>query len=306
MKKLLFIFLLLPLLFLNINIKANSNNVGIVSTKGSSLNIRQEASTSAKIVYKVPNKSYISLISKQNDWYKVEYNTNTYGYAHKNYIKEITANKTTIKTNGGNLNVRTAPNGTIITSLKNKTEVYELSRDGNWSKILYNGSNTGYINNSYLARTEKILSLNNYKQFDTRWESLKVGQSGKTMRQIGCAITSLAITESYRQNKTITPDVMLKQLYFTNSGALYWPSNYKSYTGSSYLNKIYELINEGRPVIVGAKNASGTSHFIVVKGYTNSSKQKSSFKICDPGSSTRVTLEQFFNSYPNFYKLMYY
>ncbi|UKI48949.1 MAG: hypothetical protein L6U99_08965 [Clostridium sp.] len=57
------------------------------------------------------------------------------------------------------------------------------------------------------------------------------------MRQIGCAITSLAITESYRQNKTITPDVMLKQLNFTNGGALYWPSNYKSYIGSSYLNK---------------------------------------------------------------------
>ncbi|UKI48950.1 MAG: hypothetical protein L6U99_08970 [Clostridium sp.] len=55
-KTIIHIFLLLPLLFLNINIKASSNNVGIVSTNGSSLNIRQEASTSAKIVYKVPNK----------------------------------------------------------------------------------------------------------------------------------------------------------------------------------------------------------------------------------------------------------
>lgn len=306
MKKLLFIFLLLPLFFLNINIKASSNSVGIVSTSGSSLNVRQSPSTNAKILYKATNKSYLHLISIQNDWYKVEYSSQAYGYVNKNYIKEVSTNKTAIKTNGGNLNVRNAPNGTIITTLKNNTEVYELSKSGNWSKILYNGSKTGYVSTSFLATNEKILSLNNYKQFDTRWENLKVGQSGKTIRQIGCAITSLAITESYRQNKTITPDIMLNQLKFTSSGALYWPSNYKSYTGSSYLNKIYELIKEGRPVIVGAKNKNGTSHFVVVKGYTNSSKQKSSFRICDPGSSTRVSLEQFFNAYPNFYKLMYY
>ena len=114
--------------------------------------------------------------------------------------------------------------------------------------------------------------------------------------------------ESYRTSKTIYPDAMSKQLSYSSSGNLYWPSHYTVVTQSSgYLGTIYNLLRQGKPVLFGAKNASGGQHWVVVTGYNGgSSLTASGFTIHDPGSNSRTTLQQFLNNYPNFYKFFYY
>jgi hypothetical protein len=114
--------------------------------------------------------------------------------------------------------------------------------------------------------------------------------------------------ESKRTNTTIYPHNMMKKLSYTSGGAVYWPSNYTQITSSSgYLTKIYNLLEQGKPVIVGAKKSNGGQHYVVVTGVkATNSLTTSAFYINDPGSNTRTTLNQFFSAYPNFYKMLHY
>ena len=114
--------------------------------------------------------------------------------------------------------------------------------------------------------------------------------------------------ESFRTGTVIYPDAMAKQLTYTPSGNLYWPSHYRSVTdGSGYLSAVYELLRQGKPVLLGARNASGGQHWVVVTGYQGGSGLSASgFTIHDPGTASRTNLQQLLNVYPNFYKFFHY
>ena len=215
------------------------------------------------------------------------------------------------------LNVRSGAG--VSYSVKDKIPKGEiviiLSTSGSWSKILYDGTKIGYVNSQYLLTQttttayEKItLNVPDFKQTDLRWKNVIIGNSGKTIGKIGCATTGIAMIESYRTGTTIYPDVMSKKLSYSSTGNVYWPSDYKVVTSKSdYLNKIYEKLKEGKPVLFGAKNSYGTQHWIVVTGYTGgNSLSTSGFTINDPGTKSRTNLQQFLNEYPVFYKYFYY
>ena len=115
----------------------------------------------------------------------------------------------------------------------------------------------------------------------------------------------MAMSESYRLNKTIYPNEMVKKLSYTQSGDMYWPSNYKTSTTSNYLNTIYNNLKNKKPTIIGVKNSSST-HFVIIYGISGSSSSLSSYKIYDPASSTRTTLADLFKVYPTYMKIAYY
>ena len=115
------------------------------------------------------------------------------------------------------------------------------------------------------------------------------------------------MVESYRQGKTITPDAMAKQLRYTSGGSVYWPSHYTVTTSSSgYLSRIYDLLKQGKPVLLGATNRYGSQHWVVIRGFTGGSLTPANFTIHDPGTYSRTTLQQFLEIYPNFYKYFHY
>lgn len=60
---------------------------GTVHTKGSSLNIRKGMGKDTKIIYKVPKGSSLLIFESIGEWYKVQLNDGTVGYASKDYIK---------------------------------------------------------------------------------------------------------------------------------------------------------------------------------------------------------------------------
>lgn len=296
------------------NVEASTNKYGVVNTNGGDLNVRSGKSSSTKAKYKLKNGSYFKIISQDNNWYYIEYKDNSFGYVSKAYAKEISLVQANVSTNGGNLNVREKPssNSNIKYKLKNNSIVYVIEKNTGFSKILYNDFNTGYVSSLYLSQGKSSnsirLNVPSYKQYDERWANVKIGSYGKTMKQIGCLTTAMAITESTRQNKTITPITIKNTFNYTASGSMYWPSYYKTTANTSnYLNTIYNNLKNGKPTIVGAKNSSGGMHFVVVYGYNgNDVNNKNSYLIHDPGSSSRTTLNQFLNSYPILYKLSYY
>lgn len=286
------------------------SRAGAVTTGSGRLNVRAQASSSSAVVATLDKGSYITLISKSGSWWKVEYGEGKYGYCHADYITIVQGTPVTVTASA--LNVRTGP-GTSYSrtaTVYNGETVILLTTANGWSRVLYHGTKTGYVSAQYLSNYYAPVSLwvQNFKQMDARWSDVLIGTSGKTMAQIGCATTAIAMLESHRVGRAITPDEMALNLTYTSTGSVYWPSHFTTVTNSSgLLGRIHTRLMQGKPVLFGATNAYGSQHWVVITGYSGGTVLTASdFTIRDPGSYSRTNLEQFLNEYPNFYKYFFY
>ena len=207
---------------------AQDSKAGAVTTSSGQLNVRREASSGAPVVASLKKGSYITLISKTGSWWKVEYDKGKYGYCHSDYITVVQGTPVTVTTRSGSLNIRSGPGSSYSRTgslSKGETVLFLKSQNG-WSRVLYHGTKTGYVSAQYLSNYYPAISLSvpSYKQTDSRWADIEIGTSGKTFSQIGCATTAIAMIESHRTGRTITPDSMAKQLRYTASGNVYWPT----------------------------------------------------------------------------------
>lgn len=289
-----------------------SAQAGQVSITSGWLNVRTAASPSAGVVGRLSKGSFVTLISKSGDWWRVEYANDRYGYCHANYIKPVGSTAMTVNTSASNLNVRSGAGTSYarVASLPKGEAVQVLSAANGWSRILFHGTRTGYVSSQYLAASgygAVRLSVPSFKQIDSRWAGIQIGASGKTFSQIGCATTAIAMMESYRTGTTIYPNVMAQKLRYTSTGDVYWPEDYAVVTnGSGYLSAIYQKLKSGKPVLFGARNSYGSQHWVVITGFAGGSLTASAFTLHDPGTYSRTNLQQFLNSYPTFYKFFYY
>lgn len=299
---------------------ADTNSfVGAITTGGGNLYVRNAPSTGSTILTALKKGSYITLLEKSGNWWKVEYENNRYGYCYADYITPVDGKPVQVNTGGNVLNVRTGP-GTgynRIATLPHGTTVMLRTTENGWSRILYHGTKLGYVSSKYLSglTVEKPknypaidLPVTGFKQTDSRWANYPIGTTGGTIGTIGCATTGIAMMESYRTGTTIYPHEMAKKLSYTAGGSVYWPTHYTVITTqNAYLNKIYSLLSQGKPVLLGAKTSTGRQHWIVITGFTGGDTLSSSgFIIQDPGSHSRTNLQQFLNSFPHFYKYFHY
>ena len=105
-----------------------------------------------------------------------------------------------------------------------------------------------------------------YTQYDSRWASLRLGSSN--VRNIGCTVTCTAMSESYRTGAAVTPATIVRTNSFTPGGALYGRRTTHATpapTGSPYA---YRQLAAGKPVIFHGQKWSGTSHWVIIYGYT--------------------------------------
>ncbi len=288
-----------------------SSKGGVVNITSGRLNVRNSPSTEGALLTTLKKGAHITLMSQSGNWWKVEYAKGKYGYTHRDYIQTIPAVAKTVSLSSGSLNVRSGAGTsyTRIGALSNNEIVLELSKTEEWSRILYHGSKIGYVSNRYLREGYSAVSLAvpYYKQTDSRWAKTILGSSGKTIAQIGCATTGIAMMESYRTGKSVTPDKMANSLKYTTSGSVYWPSHFTAETQKTdYLTKLYTKLKQNKPVLFGAKTNAGKQHWVVVRGFKGGALTTANFTILDPGSGTRTTLQQFLSAYPNFYKYFYY
>ncbi len=281
-----------------------------VTTGKANLNVRTTASTSAKIADRLPDGTLVTLLEQSGSWWKVRYAGAKTGYCHGDYLAVYASSfLATVQTGGRALNVRKAAgtDAAVKTQLQHGETVAVLSQADGWSKVLYQGSSLGYVASRYLAQKAVRFSVPRYSQLDARWKNVPIGTSGGTIGTIGCTTTCLAMTESFRTGRTVTPNAMAQKLRYMPGGALYWPAGYDTALAQGdYLRQIRDVLQSGRPVIFGSKKAGGTQHWCVVTGWDGKALSDSSFFVNDPASASRTTLAQFRAVYPEPYKLAWY
>ena len=295
------------------------DSAGRVETAGGRLNVRTAPSASATVTGSLENGSWLTIKGKSGSWYLAEYSKGKQGYVSEKYIKTYPKSvDATVKLKSGTLNVRSGAGMSynVKDSLKNGERVVVVKSNDTWCGIVYRGNKTGYVAKAYLERTaEQVsvkypavsLSVPSFKQTDSRWKSYPIGTSGGTIGTIGCTTTALAMTESFYAGYMITPPNMAKQLTYSASGSLYWPSYYSvSNVGADYLSEIYRILRLGKPVVFGMKKADGGQHWVTVYGYEGADAlTHKGFLVNDPGSESRKTLADVMNSYPVAYRIVY-
>jgi len=306
MKKLIIVILTLTLLCVPLQARAAENPaVGVVTTATGPLNVRSGPSTASAVVGSLQKSSYVTLLGRSGGWYQVQYGKNAVGYASMSYVTAVEGRPATVTASALNVRKGAGTNYGVQDYLHSGDRVVVLSSANGWCRVVYYGTKTGYVSAKYLSGSGVSLSVPKYLQHDSRWANVTLGTSGKTMAKIGCATTAIAMLESYRTGTTIYPNAMAKKLKYTSGGSVYWPSDYKVTTTYS-LSAIRNLLDGGKPVLFGAKNAYGTQHWVVITGYSGSGTAAGDFTINDPGTNARTDLGQFLSVYPTFYKYFHY
>lgn len=150
--------------------KVINKGVVNVSSLGSTLNVRIASNSSSNIVGSLKKGETVNIVGTYGDWYKVQYNS-SYGYVSSKYISISGSNTTTGQTpsitvpttvksgmvalsdKSSQLNLRSNPNGTVLTTLSNGTQIQILGSDGSWYKINANGK-IGYVLSAYINSPE--------------------------------------------------------------------------------------------------------------------------------------------------------
>lgn len=142
-----------------------------------------------------------------------------------------------------------------------------------------------------------------WKQYEGPWINVQLGNSGKTIKQIGCLATSVAILIAKSGVETniqgdFNPGTFVEYLNqnngFVSGGNFVWASATKAapnfvyqgqisvsgYTKAQKLNKIVELLNAGYYVVAEVKGNTG-QHWVAID-----TVQDSTVIMMDPGSSS--------------------
>lgn len=130
-----------------------------------SLNLRN--SPNGSVITTMPQGAKVEIIQTSNGWNQVKYGSYT-GWASISYLKLVvsgdgsTSTPTTPVTppptttvnyayvTASALNMRTSPNGSVVTILPNGAKVQVVSTSGNWSNVKY-GSYSGWVSSDYLS-----------------------------------------------------------------------------------------------------------------------------------------------------------
>ena len=156
------------------------NKTGIVNVS-SSLNVRNEASTSSKVIGSLSGNTKVTIVGEEGAFYKIEYK-GSHGYVAKEYVKDVTESnnsnqgtqtpekpstpenteKTGVVNVSSSLNVRegASTSSKVIGSLSGNTKVTIVGEEGAFYKIEYKGSH-GYVAKEYV---KDVTESNNSNQ----------------------------------------------------------------------------------------------------------------------------------------------
>ncbi|SQI04537.1 SH3 domain-containing protein [Clostridium perfringens] len=158
----------------------NTEKTGVVNVS-SSLNVREGASTSSKVIGSLSGNTKVTIVGEEGAFYKIEYKGSR-GYVAKEYVKDVTESnnsnqgtqtpekpstpETTKKTGivnvSSSLNVRegASTSSKVIGSLSGNTKVTIVGEEGAFYKIEYKGSR-GYVAKEYV---KDVTESNNSNQ----------------------------------------------------------------------------------------------------------------------------------------------
>ncbi len=232
------------------------------------------------------NDQQLWLIDKDGDYYRI--------ISKQGYHLEITEGNTI---EGTHVKVGSAKNDICQLWSFRTTELCKSEETGTGDEK--------DVSNSKTDVPDLKPDVPDFKQYDKRWGSVMIGS--KSIRQVGCLVTSVSMLHSYTTGETIYPHQMKGKLKFANND-LIWESitrygyNHTVYykkVSSDLLCKIFDSLENGKPVVIGGRGR--TSHWIIITGCSKTTRhdlQPKDFSINDPGSSKRDDLGDFLRDYP--------
>lgn len=180
---------------------------GRVNTTGGSLNLRETQASDARVMATIPNGTALPVLSTGTEWCMVKY-AGQIGYVMTKFLA-LYSNGTApslptptpaptqapssgtsslgvaiVNTaNGGTLNMRTEPDGSILMRIPNNSVLQLLSRGETWCKVSYQGQD-GYV------MTQFLLIVNNQTPSPVTPTPLPTQQPTQGTTGIGTAIVS--------------------------------------------------------------------------------------------------------------------
>lgn len=131
------------------------HGIGFVNTNN--LRLRSDSTTSSKILDTAPKNDCVVVISKNGNWYKVNYNLRE-GWMHEDYLDVLQRENAELgygKITGNGVNVR-AGAGTSHRSVAvaaKGSKCYILGLNDGWYKVIYNTA-IGYVRSDFVELTE--------------------------------------------------------------------------------------------------------------------------------------------------------
>ena len=137
---------------------------------GNNINVRESASANSASKDKLSKDAVVYITGTKDDWSEIIYNDTEKGYVKSEFLKAVTAedeaadnaaadelatlkaSATEKKVKGNSINVRdkATKNGTALAKLSDGAVVYVIGTEGDWSKIIYNDTEQGYIKSEFL------------------------------------------------------------------------------------------------------------------------------------------------------------
>lgn len=221
----------------------------------------------------------------------------------------------------GLLNIRTEPDAdaAVVARISYGDAIQVFWReDSGYVRVRYQKPHTADVVEGYCVIEELsetvpsdgrvFLDIPSYKQYDSRWGELPLGDSYETIASAGCATSCLAMSYSYLEGMATTPDSMADRLFYDEEGNLGFPKVYERNWDTNYLELSLLQLREGIPVLIGGFTQDKHPHWVLITGYTGDGGElnASDFLIHDPASEERPTLAEFFRDYPIYNKIVYY
>ena len=143
----------------------NSGIVYLVSENDGSINIREKADKTSKLVDQVPSGTQAELISAGSVWSKIQTDEGITGFVINDLISRTPASPDEQKSvfmyvvspdsMSVNFRASNSRSSKVVDQLVTGTKVEVLSSDATWSEIEVNGK-TGYIMNMYLSKDTPV------------------------------------------------------------------------------------------------------------------------------------------------------
>jgi N-acetylmuramoyl-L-alanine amidase len=155
------------------------------------LNVRSQPGTTYSIVGKLKRDQVVTVYEQKNGWSRIA-SGSLKGWVASQYI---TATTWTGYVSATNLNIRSAPGGSILGALPKGTAVKVYGNDGTWLKVYASTLNkTGWVSASYITKqkpaitvTKVVLKVNSYirKGPSSSYPILYTEKAGAFMDKLG-------------------------------------------------------------------------------------------------------------------------
>lgn len=163
------------------------------------------------------------------------------------------------------------------------------------------GTNKNVIFNMWYFPTSKYKGVN----YATPLYYQYYYSGGNRVNSLKCtlfaSISGLYRTQGINDNPTTYMNNMTNKYWSNSNGLIVWLTTMGRTTSKTTIRqKAKTNLDAHKPFIVGAKNTSGTSHMVLVVGYKNAGNSLSDYLVLDSCEKNFSTLENFFNSFPNY------